>query len=591
MTWQMILVIILVILIIIALIKEIARPDIIMFSALTILLITGVLTPKEALSGFSNEGMLTIALLFIVAGAIQKSGLFEGIVVKILGNNKNPRISLLKMMGTTSSISVFLNNTPIVVTFLPFVKKWAENNKISVSKFLIPLSYATILGGTISLIGTSTNLVVHGLLIENGYEGFSLFELAYVGIPITILGLIYLATIGYKLLPNYENELDNLKKDSREYLVEIKVESTCSLINKTVEEAGLRSLEGLYLVGIIRNDKKISPVSSSEKLKSNDKLIFTGLISTIAELEKIKGLHIETGSDLTVDTLKNGETNLVEAVVSHQSSLLYQRIKDTNFRSKYDAAIIAVNRNHERIKSKIGDIVLKPGDTVLLITGKDFEKRKAMYNDFYITTLLDHPFQPINLKKGWFTIVSFLAMLMLVLFGVLSMFKAMSIEVILLLLAKVVTTEEAKKSIQFNVLLLIASTLGIGVALSKTGVAALVASNIVNIVQPLGVLAILFAVYLLTNIITELITNSAAAALMFPIGMEVASYSGISEKAIAVIIAIAASASFVLPIGYQTNLIVYGPGGYKFSDYIKVGLPLSIIVMITTVFIVYFVWI
>lgn len=583
----MILVILVVIFIIIALIKEIARPDLIMLGALVLLLITDVVTPKEALSGFSNEGMLTIALLFIIAGAIQKSGIFETLIMKILGNNKNDRLSLIKMMSATSSLSVFLNNTPIVVTFLPFVKKWAESNNLSTSKFLIPLSYATILGGTISLMGTSTNLVVHGLLIENGFEGFTLFQLAYVGIPITIVGLIYLSTIGYKLLPNYKNEVGTLKEESRDYLVEINVETICPLINKTVEEAELRNLEGLYLVGIIRNDKKISPISSSEKIMDKDKLIFTGLISTIAELEKIKGFQLETGSDLTVDTLKNGDSSLVEAVVSHQSSLLYQKIKDTNFRSKYDAAIIAVNRNHERIKSKIGDIVLRPGDTVLLITGKEFSKRKSMYNDFYVTTYIDHPFKPLNIKKSWFTVLSLITMILFVLFGVLSMFKAMSIEVVLLLLTKVITTEEAKKSIQFNVLLLIASAFGIGIALSKTGVATLIASTLVNIVQPLGIIFILIIVYLLTNIFTELITNSAAAALMFPIGMEVALYSGINEIAIAIIIAIAASASFISPIGYQTNLIVYGPGGYKFSDYFKVGLPLSLIVMTVTVAIVY----
>ena len=320
-------------------------------------------------------------------------------------------------------------------------------------------------------------------------------------------------------------------------------------------------------------------------------MIFTGLISTIADLQKIEGLKLETGSDLKFDDLQNGKTNLVEAVVSHQSSLLSQSIKQSQFRSRYDAGVIAVHRNNERIRSKVGDIVLRPGDTLLLLAGTDFVDKYQQSNDFYVVSSLDTPDElKQNPTKGLFSIFVLITMIIFVSFGIFSMFKAMALAVFILLFGKVITAQEAKKYVQFHVLLLIASSLGIGNAMVKTGLASWVAENLVAIVEPFGIAAILIVMYLLTNIFTELITNSAAAVLMFPIGMEIADTLHLDPIGFAVIIAIAASASFITPIGYQTNLIVYGPGGYRFLDYVKVGTPLSILVMVTTVTIIKLVW-
>ncbi|MGG3739456.1 SLC13 family permease [Aeribacillus pallidus] len=571
---------------------EVARPDMIVFVVLTVFLLTGILTPEEALKGFSNQGMLTIALLFIIAGAIQKSGIIDRALATILKNSRSIPGTMVRVFVPVSGFSAFLNNTPIVVALTPILRKWCEEKKISPSKLLIPLSYVTILGGTITLMGTSTNLVVHGLLLESGMEGFSLFQLAVVGLPITIIGLLYLMTIGYRLLPNRKGVQETVQEHTREYLAEMVVTKEFPFVNQSVEQAGLRQLKGLYLIEIIRPNEKISPVKSSTKIKVGDRLIFTGLISTIAELQKIKGLSLQTGTDLSLDSLKNGNSQLVEVVVSHQSSLLYKSIKQSKFRSKYDAGVIAVHRNHERIHSKIGDIVLKPGDTLLLLCGADFVNKYKQSNDFYVVTPIDAPAAlQEDTKKGWIAIGTLLLMILFVTFGWLSMFKAMSLAVVILLLTRVITPEEAKQSIQFNVLLLIASSFGIGTALVKTGAAEWIAHSIIQLATPLGIVALLFFIYLLTNIFTELITNSAAAVMMFPIGMEVANQIGMDPIGIAVLIAIAASGSFITPIGYQTNLIVYGPGGYRFTDYVKVGAPLSIIVMCITVSIVYGVWI
>ncbi|WP_315969486.1 SLC13 family permease [Oceanobacillus massiliensis] len=552
---------------------------------------TGVINPGEALRGFSNEGMITIALLFIVAGAVHKSGILEDIMKLWLAGSKSVKGSMIRFFIPISFLSGFLNNTPIVVTFTPMIKKWCEERGIAPSKFLIPLSYATIIGGTITVIGTSTNLIVHGMLVDYGYDGFSLFQLAIVGIPITIVGLIYIFTIGYKLLPEHKGFQQQIKEDSREYLAELIVEASFPYINQSVEHAGLRDLNHLYLIGIIRGKDRISPVRPATIIQTGDRLIFTGLISTIESIQMMKGLTLRTGTHLDLDELKNGNTELVEAVVSHQSSLHSRTIKQLKFRSRYDAGVIAVHRKNERITSKIGEIVLKPGDILLLLAGKDFVEKHNQSNDFYVLTTLETP-EALrrNPAKGRLAIVLFICMILLVACGVLSMLNGMAIVVVLLLLTKVITPEEAKRFIHFDVLLLIASSFGIGIAMSETGLASWIAEGLLDVGKPLGLFAILIFIYLLTNIFTELITNSAAAVLMIPIGLELAEGLQLQPIGFAVVIAIASSASFITPIGYQTNLIVYGPGGYKFKDYIKVGTPLSLLVMIMTVVISYYWW-
>ena len=265
----------------ICLIKEVTRPDFIVFSALAILFLFGIISPSEAVKGFSNEGMLTVAMLFIVAGAVQQSGLLSQILTKALGYGKSPRSSMLKMMLPVSGLSAFLNNTPIVVMFTPIIRNWCKKRNISPSKFLIPLSYATIFGGTITLIGTSTNLIVHGLMIDNGFKGFSMFQLAVVAIPAAFIGIVYTCTIGYKILPERKSS-DMMFENTREYLSELIVEKNSSITGKSIEQAGLRQLNGLYLIEIIRFDgERVAPVTPHHKIKDGDRLIFTGLISTI----------------------------------------------------------------------------------------------------------------------------------------------------------------------------------------------------------------------------------------------------------------------------------------------------------------------
>jgi di/tricarboxylate transporter len=567
------------------LVREIGRPELVIFFTVALFILTGIVTPAEGLKGFANEGMLTIALLLIIAGVIQQSGMLSSFVQSLLGKAHSPRIALIRMMIPVSLLSSFMNNTPIVVMFMAYIRDWCEKHNISPSKFLIPLSYASIFGGMITLIGTSTNIIINGIMLEKGMSGYTMFQLAIIGIPGACLAILYMITIGYRLLPNHQVERAN-GVHAKQYLAEARVERDASIVGKTIQDAGLRNLQGLYLIEIERLGETISPVSPKEKILAGDRLIFTGIVSTIVELNQVKGLHIETNSHLTLEDLKKDHVRLVEAVVSHQSSLQAQTVKETNFRSKYDAAVVAVHRHGERLESKVGEIQLKAGDTLLLLVGTEFNNRfSAMQNDFYLAT----PVPNIYSKASWkpkFAIGMMIAMILLATFNVLSMFQAALMTVGILIISKTVSANEAKNSLQFNILLLIAASFGIAAALEKTGTATWIAEGLTALPFVKHMIIYLAVLYILTNIMTEFMSNSATAVIMFPIALETANQLGVEPMGFIIAITIAASAGFATPIGYQTNLLVYGIGRYRFIDYVKVGIPLNVIYLIVSVLII-----
>jgi di/tricarboxylate transporter len=567
------------------LIREIGKPEIVVFLTVSLFIFSGILSPTEALKGFSNEGMLTIALLLIVGGVIQQSPYFTIILKSLLGNGANPRLALLRMMVPVTFLSSFMNNTPIVIMFMAHLREWCQNHNISPSKFLIPLSYASIFGGMITLIGTSTNLVIHGLMIEHQMTGYSMFELAPIALPLSVIAIFYMTTIGYRILPNHLSRHKDLT-ENKEYLTEAYVEVDSPIIGKTIQEAGLRNLKGLYLIELIRNEDVISPVNPKEKILGGDHLIFTGIVSTIIELYQIKGLRIESNPHFSLNNLNYGKSKLVEAVVSHQSSLLSQTIKQTNFRSKYDAAVIAVHRHHERIETKIGDVQLKTGDTILLLVGTEFPNRfSSQRQDFYLANSVPYV-NPLPQWKSSFAISMLMLMIIFTTFNLITMFQAALFTVCILLLFKVISLHEAKNQMPFNILLLIASSFGIGAALEKTGTAYWLAKSIISISFFDHAIFYICTLYLLTNLLTEVMSNSATAVIMFPIAIEMSGQLSIEPLAFIIAITIAASAGFATPIGYQTNLLVYGIGRYRFIDYLKVGLPLNLIYMLLTIYII-----
>lgn len=591
MTAEMIFVSILILAMLTLLLFEVIRADFVMFLFLVIFLMTDIISTNDALAGFSNEGVMTIVVLFIVASAIQKHGVIENLIYKMLGKNKSARTAMIKFTAPVGIASGFLNNTPIVVTLTPIIKNWAIKNGFSPSKLLIPLSYVTIMGGTLTLIGTSTNLIVHGLLLGEGLEGFKFFEFSVVGIAILSVGLIYLATIGYKLLPDTLGAMEQIDSETKEFLAEAYILTDFEQVNQSVIDVTNDTLKGIYIVDIFRDEKRLPEVTAFTRIRVGDRIVFSATLDTIGIVKQVKGLSIRTGSELTLDDLQNKNTVLIEAVISHNSSLLNRTLKTSNFKSRFNAGVIAIHRNNKRINSKVGEIVLKAGDTLLLLAHNDFIDKNKFTDDFYVVTAVKTPEEFLqNQKQGWFVIGLMGIMIGLVTFGVLSMFKAMLLLVIILFVFKLISIQDVTGAIQFDVILIIASAFGVGKAITNSGLADFLATHLVDIVKPLGILGLLFVIYIITNIFTELITNSAAAVLMFPIALEMAELMNANYLGFIITVTIAASSSFMTPIGYQTNLIVYGPGGYKFSDYIKVGAPLSVLVMSISVSLIYLLW-
>jgi di/tricarboxylate transporter len=572
----------------ISLSKEFLAPEITVFLALSVLVLFGGVPLNKAFEGFSNPAVHTIALLMVIAYAAQKSGIIPTIIQKFLGSNKKISIVLLKIMLPVSFLSAFMNNTPIVTMLTPIVHKWGVQHKISPSKLLIPLSYAAIIGGTVTLIGTSTNLLVHGLLQQTGHPGFSMFQLSLIGIPLFVVSLLYMLFYGHRQLPNNQNLIESYQSTSKEYTMEVKVTNESSWIGKTVKQVNLRALHDVFLIQIIRNNNVITPASNYEVIQANDVLIFSGNIDSVMNLNQLKGLILTTPNDNISIVPNRTDQNLVEVVISHSSPLVNQKIKNTNFRAQYNSVIVAIRKKNQRISSGIGNIIIKPGDTFLLLTGKDFIKSWANSRHFYVVSGVEtsESSQP---EKAKVIIPTILVVIALASLQLLPILHAALIGICILTLTKSITASEIKKSIDWGILILIASAIGIANAVEEVGLSLLI-TNLLDFKKPINILIICFLTYLATLIMTEMISNIAAAALMFPISMSIATQFGYNLELLAVIIAIAASCSFITPIGYQTNLLVYGPGGYKFTDFFKVGLPLSLLCMFITVFLAVFFW-
>ncbi len=561
--------------------------DIIIVGGVLLLLITGILTPQEVLAGFSNEGMATVALLFIIAAGLQETGAIRWASQSILGRPKSLKKAQLKLMVPVMVMSAFLNNTPVVAMMIPAVNDWAKRQQISVSKLMIPLSYAAIAGGTLTLIGSSTNLVVNGLLIsETGSSPLGLWEIAWVGLPAVVIVLIYTLFASNRLLKERIpaiSQFDNM----REYTIEMLVEQNGPLVGKTIEQAGLRQLPGLFLTAIDRDGQIIPAVSPQEPLLANDLLIFAGVLESVIDLQKIRGLTPITQQKQKLSEPRHALT-LVEVVVSSRCPLIGKTIRQGRFRSHYNAAVIAVARDGKRLNQKIGDICLTPGDTLLLEATASFNEQQKNSRDFYLVSLLKNS-RPIRHDRAWMASLIMLAMVGSVTLGYLSMFKAAFLAAGLMIITGCLTAGVARRSIDWQVLIVIAASIALGTALTKTDAAATIATQLINFAGANPILALVM-IYVMTVVCTELITNNAAAVLMFPIAFFTAQQLDVNVIPFIICIMFAASCSFTTPIGYQTNLMVYGPGGYRFSDYMRFGLPLTLLLGVTTLAIIPQVW-
>lgn len=563
-------------------------PHIILLGGLTLLLTTGVITEKDMLVGFANPGMVTVAVLFPVVAGLRETRAMHWLTEPLLGRPRSLFIAQMRITGPIAILSAFMSNTPLVAAMLPVINDWSRKHGISVSKLLIPLSFASILGGACTLIGTSTILVVNGLIIsEVGLDkGLGMFDIAKVALPCAGVGLAFLLLCGRRLLPDRLPPISSLD-DAREYTVEMLVQPDSSLVGTTIEQAGLRHLPGLYLMEIDREGQVLPAVSSNVALRGHDRLVFVGIIESVVDLQKIRGLIPATDQIYKLNAPRTNRS-LVEAVVSDTCPLVGQTIREGQFRTRYNAAVIAVARNGQRINKKIGDIVLRAGDTLLLETRASFAGRMRNNRDFYLVSQIEDS-APLRHEKASLALLILGAMVVAATLSPLSILNAAMLAAGAMLITGCCTGSAALRSVDWQVLLVIAAALGIGRAVETSGAATYITEGILSLAgnRPYLLMAAVCAV---TMLFTNLINAKAAAALMFPIAVQTATTLGISPMPFAIAIMMGASASFATPIGYQTNLMVFGPGGYRFSDYVKIGLPLSLLVWLTAVIIIPVFW-
>tara|TARA_B110000444_G_scaffold259811_1_gene304724 strand:+ start:341 stop:2110 length:1770 start_codon:yes stop_codon:yes gene_type:complete len=561
--------------------------DIVLIAGVAVLMFLGIVTPQEALSGLSNEGMATVAVLFVVARALSLSGVVSWLSQALLGRPRHLSGAQLRLMLPVAGLSSILNNTPVVAMLVPAVSEWSRRIKLPVSQLMMPLSYAAIIGGTCTLIGTSTNLVINGMLIEvNPNSGLGMFDLAWVGVPCVMAVVIYTLFFSRFLLP-FKTTTHDKFGDVRQYIIEMVVVEGSPVAGLSIEDAGLRNLPGVYLVEINRDNRLLTVVSPREILRHGDRLIFAGDVDSVVELKNIHGLELSEDQLFKLDS-SGDERCLVEVVISPNFPNLNLSVQEGKFRTHYGAVIIAISRDGEHLKRRIGDVHLKPGDTLLLEAHEEFLEQQRYARDFLLVSQIENS-KPIQHHRRGTAIMILVAMVAAVSFGWLSMFQAALLASGGMLVTRCISVQEARSSIDWQILLVVAASIGLGGALDKTGAATGIAEIMVasTALSPIAALATIF---FLTAAFSALISNLAAAVLMFPIMLATCESLSVDIVPFAVTLMIAASASFSSPIGYQTNLMVYGPGDYRFTDFIKMGVPLTLVVGLITITIVPLVW-
>jgi len=560
--------------------------DLVLVGALAFLMVVGVLTPAEALLGFSNEGVITIGALCIVAGGMRDTGAIQWVGRFLLGHPRSTTTAQLRMIAPTAVLSAFMNNTAVVAMFIPFIQSWAKRLRIPPSKFLLPLSYAAILGGTCTLIGTSTNLAVSGMLEDLSRIELGLFEIAKLGVPLLLVCGAFLVLFGSRLLPD-RSGVDEELELVREYGVEMEVVESSSLAGKTIVDAGLRSLGFGYLAEIERNGKLMTAVQPDRVLQPHDRLYFIGAPECANELRKLPGLKPADAGAYKLE-LANHQRCLVEVVVGAEFESLGLSIKEGRFRSRFNAVVLSVSREGKRVSGKLGDIDLRIGDTLLLEASQEFLERYRYRRDFLLVSELNDSTPP-DFRKAPFALSVLASMVLLTSGGFLPIVEASLIAAGAMIVTGCITVNRARESLNLPMLVTIAAAFGLGNALVVTGASDWVVHGLM-LREDLAPWATLVLIYVLTALLTEVITNNASAVLTLPIAVTAAERLDVSALPFAIAVMFAASASFLTPLGYQTNLMVLGPGRYQFSDYIRLGTPLALISGAMSCFLIPVLW-
>lgn len=562
----------------------------ILLAGIALLLAFGVITPDEAFAGFANTGMLTIAVMFVVSKGVERTGGLDSLITRMLGMPNSVPVAQLRLMIPVMTLSAFLNNTPIVAMLIPIVRDWAKRIKVSPSQLLMPLSFAAIVGGTCSILGTATNLVVVGMAHKQMPEmQVGMFEIALLGLPVALVTTVYCALLSRYLLPHHQTDHGDIYDQAREYTVAMRVAADSPLVGSTIEDAGLRHLPGLFLTEIERGGEIRPAPEPSMRIYEGDLLVFAGILESVVDLQKIRGLVPAEDKDKDQPPITRPTRRLVEAVVGTLSDFVGKSVRASRFRTRYGAAIIAVRRQGQRIRAKVGDIELQAGDTLLLASNAGFAETYRNDPNFALVSEVKNSERRRH-DRSAIAIVLLLAMVTVSALGWMPLLTAAMLVAGVMIVTRCMTGTEARQAVDLHVLLTIAAAFGVGEALRKTGAASVIADLVVEGAAPLGQLGLLGAIYVTTVLLSAVLSNSAAATLMFPVTVATTESAGYDFKPFMYCLMLGASASFTTPIGYQTNLMVYGPGRYQFADFTRFGLPLQLLTGIVTILVANYLW-
>ncbi len=568
--------------------------DVTALVVLGLLLIFKLVTPEQSLSGFSNPAVITIACLFILSYALQKSHVLEYVIIninKII--DKSKALGMAAYLFSIGIASAVVNNTAIVAIFMPVTIRLADKYNISPSKVLIPLSYAAILGGTLTLVGTSTNLIVNSVLVQSSELSLGMLEFAKFGVIKFVIGLVYIFTLGYKLLPSRIAKSSSIEDYSLDgYLTEFKVNADSPLKGKTLLERKINENYDVIVLDVLRQGEIIASNLRNLIIKEGDVLFVKGSFDNFQRLKEIENLSLLADEKLTQEELEQEDHIIAECLITDNSELIGQNLQEANFRRTFGSFVLAIRREGEVIRRKLTQFILKPFDTLLVYGPKDRVNQLASREGFIVLGKVDASLDSHPL--WWLSPFAILFAVIMAIFNILTIVEGVILGVIALLLARVITPKEAYSSIHWQVIIVIAAFLPIGAAMQETELDLEIGTSIGNFIAlfPLELLPyiLLAAIYFITMILTEIASNVATAIIMTPITLKLAEQFEYNPLPFIFAVCYAASASFITPIGYQTNLMVFGPGGYKYFDYVKVGLPLALILWVVSVLVIPMIW-
>jgi di/tricarboxylate transporter len=559
-------------------------PVVVMAAAVIGLMAMGVLDEKQAFAGFSDSAPITIAALYILAAAVESTGALGWFTRRALAERGagSDRFALARLLVPTAGLSAFVANTPLVSILVPRVMAWCRRTGKPPAQYLMPLSYAAVLGGVVTVMGTSTNLVISSLLENAGREPLGLFEVTPVGVAVALVGVVIVVIAAPRVLPDRSSPADLDRSSTRDFTVELRVIDSGPLVGRTIEESGLRHLDAVYLASVERVDNDLIEASPSTRLEGGDRLVFVGDISRLLDLQRVDGLVLAEERH-SVALSSTATRRVFEAVVAPSSALVDSTLRELDFRERYGAVVVAVHRSGERLVCKPGDVRFRGGDVLVMLAPPGFEVRQRATGDFLLITGSDNGV-PRRRDRARLVEAITLAVVVAAAGGWLSLQAAAVYAALGLLATRTLSVGEARRAVRLDIVVMMAFSVALGIATDQSGLAREIGTGLVERASGLGDLGLVLAILLATMAATELLSNNAAAALMVPLALSVAEASAIDERALVMAVLIGASCSFITPIGYQTNTMVFGLGGYRFSDFARLGLPVTLSVIAVTMF-------